>query len=259
MNAVEVENLSFSYNGEKALEDVSFTLEKGMFMAVMGPNGCGKSTLTKILVGILKGSTGNIRVFGKDPRENPTEVQRMVGYMPQREHISHNMPMTVRDVVLMGRLARKGLVTTVSRKDIKAAKRALEIVGISNLWKKRFTELSGGQQQKAMLARALAVESDMLILDEPFAAMDTRSQQEILEVISSMRDEGKTIIMVLHDVNLALHHLDRVLLLNKKAIAFGEPKLALNRENLVEAYGAVIRIIVCEEGYCHPLVGDSHA
>jgi len=259
MKAVEVENLSFSYGGDRVLEDVTFSLERGRFMAVMGPNGCGKSTLTKILIGILPGASGKVRVFGKDPAESPTEVQRMVGYMPQREHISKNMPITVRDVVLMGRLARKGIISTASRRDMKAAKKALEVVGAGSLWKKRFTELSGGQQQKVILARALAVEADMLILDEPFAAMDVRSQQRVLEIISQMRDSGTTVIMVLHDVNQALHHLDRVLLLNRRAIGFGDPRDVLNRENLIEAYGAVIRIIVCEEGYCHPLVGDTHA
>ena len=258
-DAVVVKNLSHRYDGNVALVNVSFALPKGSFTAVIGPNGAGKSTLIKALIGLIKYSEGYVRVYGFDPLKDPESVRKIVGYMPQRESISMHIPLRVRDVVLMGRAARKRL-GVLDNRDVRIAKSALEIVGLESLWDERFVNLSGGQQQRVLLARALAVEPKMLILDEPFSAVDVPSMEKITETIEIMRRErNMTVLIVVHDVNPVLHYLDYVILLNKRLVAFGEPHEALNENALLDAYGSVIRIIVCEEGYCHPLIGDRHA
>lgn len=256
MSAVDVERVYFSYGEDEALIDVSFIAEEGEFVAVMGPNGSGKSTLMKLLLGLLKPMKGKISVFGVNPSEEKEKAQHSIGYMPQRESISKKIPIEVKDVVLMGLTAKKRRLDFLSREDIETAKKALESVGLLHLWNKKFSELSGGQQQRVMFARALAVHPKLLILDEPFNGVDIPSRNKILEVINSR--ENLTTIMVVHNVNPILHFIDKVLLLNKKAVAFGSPKEVLTTENLMETYGASVQVVECKEGYCHPLLGDTH-
>ena len=256
MRAVDAEKVYFSYGAEEALRNVSFTVDSGEFVAVMGPNGSGKSTLMKLILGLLKPSKGKISVFGVSPSAQREKAQQYIGYMPQREGISKKIPIEVKDIVLMGLTAKKRRLDFLSREDIKIAKEALESVGMLHLWNKKFSELSGGQQQRVMFARALAVRPRLLILDEPFNGVDIPSRNKILEVINSRED--LTTIMVVHNVNPIVHFIDKVLLLNKKAIAFGPPKEVLTTKNLMEAYGASIQVIECAEGYCHPILGDTH-
>jgi len=256
MSAVDVEKVYFSYGEEEALRDVSFIAEDGEFVAVMGPNGSGKSTLMKLILGLLKPSKGKISVFGVNPSTQREKAQQYIGYMPQREGISKKIPIEVKDVVLMGLTAKKRRLDFLSREDIKIAKEALESVDMLHLWNKKFSELSGGQQQRVMFARALAVQPRLLILDEPFNGVDIPSRNKILEALNNR--ENLTTIMVVHNINPIVHFIDKVLLLNKKAIAFGSPKEALTVENLMEAYGASVQVVECKEGYCHPLLGDTH-
>jgi len=256
MSAVNAEEVYFSYGAEEALRDVSFNVDSGEFVAVMGPNGSGKSTLMKLILGLLKPAKGKISVFGVDPSTEREKAQQYIGYMPQKEGISKKIPIEVKDVVLMGLTAKKRRLDFLSKKDLKIAKEALESVDMLHLWNKKFSELSGGQQQRVMFARALAVQPRLLILDEPFNGVDIPSRNKILEVLNSR--ENLTAIMVVHNVNPIVHFIDKVLLLNKKAIAFGSPKEALTAENLMEAYGASVQVVECKEGYCHPLLGDTH-
>jgi len=256
MSAVNAEEVYFSYGTEEALRDVSFNVDSGEFVAVMGPNGSGKSTLMKLILGLLKPAKGKISVFGVDPSTEREKAQQYIGYMPQKEGISKKIPIEVKDVVLMGLTAKKRRLDFLSKKDLKIAKEALESVDMLHLWNKKFSELSGGQQQRVMFARALAVQPRLLILDEPFNGVDIPSRNKILEVLNSR--ENLTVIMVVHNVNPIVHFIDKVLLLNKKAIAFGSPKEALTAENLMEAYGASVQVVECKEGYCHPLLGDTH-
>lgn len=158
--------------------------------------------------------------------------------------------------MLMGLTAKKKRLSFLSRRDMADAREALESVGLTHLWNKKFSELSGGQQQRVMFARALAVRPRLLILDEPFNGVDIPSRNKILEALNGR--ENLTTLMVVHNINPIVHHIDKVLLLNKKAIAFGTPPEVLTAENLMEAYGASIQVVRCEEGYCHPLLGDTH-
>ena len=246
---IEVKNVSFSYNGEEAVKNVSFSMSNE-FIAIMGPNGAGKSTLIKLIMGLLKPDSGEIKVFNMPPEK----AKDIIGYMPQRETIAKHFPIRVKDIVLMG-LNKK----FYSRKDIEKAKEALEKVGLEKLWNERFDALSQGQQQRVLFARALAREPKVIILDEPFNAVDLPSREKMIEILANERKQGKDILIVVHNINPILHEIDKVLLMNKKLIAYGEPREIINNENLKEAYGTDVQIIVCKEGYCHPLVGDTHA
>lgn len=246
---IEVKNISFSYNSKEVLKDISFTLSKE-FLAIMGPNGSGKTTLIKLIMGFLKPLKGSIRIFGKTPEES----REFIGYMPQREAIARHFPIRVKDIVLMG--IKKRFYT---KDDIEMAKKALEEVDMLEFWDNKFNALSQGQQQRVLFARALVKNPKLIILDEPFNAVDLPSREKMIEVLKEKRQKGKEIIVVVHNVNPILHEIDKVLLLNKIKIAFGKPKEVLNQENLRRTYGIDVQIIICEEGYCHPLVGDTHA
>lgn len=257
MKSIIVKDVEFSYNGEKILENISFSVDKGEFVAIMGPNGSGKTTLLKLILGLLKPKSGKIEVFNLNPWENREKIQNYIGFMPQKEHISSKFPILVKDVVLLGRAARKRF-SKLTKEDEKRAKEALKAVGLEDYWLKRFNELSGGQQQRVLLARALAVEPKILLLDEPFNGVDIPSQDKIVELMDELAKRGVTIIMVVHNVNPLLHHIHKIVLLNRKLIAFGSPFEVLTAEKMIETYGSSIPIIVCEEGYAHPLFGDTH-
>lgn len=259
--AVMTRNLSFRYKpkDDDAIQDISLSIDKGEIFAIMGPNGSGKTTLMKIMIGLLIPQKGSVSVFGMDPTKDPLAVQRLIGYVPQREHISSNLPIRARDIVLMGRLARKGVLHSANEKDVRVAIKSLKEVGLSHLWNKPFSSLSGGQQQRVLLARALAVQPKLLMLDEPFSGMDVPSQGDVVGIIDDLsKSFNVTTVIVVHDINVLVHTVDKVLLLNRKVVGFGDPFDVLNRENLVSTYGSTVRIVVCEEGYCHPLIGDIH-
>ncbi len=246
---IEAKNISFSYNGNVALKNVSFSIGKE-FMVIMGPNGSGKTTLLKIIMGLLKPDEGTIKVFGKCPEK----VREKIGYMPQKESIARHFPIRVIDVVLMGisnnRFSRK--------EELKKAKEALKEVGLEKIWDKPFSSLSGGQQQRVMFARAIAREPSLIIMDEPFNGVDLPSREKIMEALTKRMKKGVAVVTVLHNINPVLHHVNKVLLLNKEMIAFGNPNEVLNELTLQKAYGGMVSVVVCKEGYCHPLIGDTH-
>jgi len=257
--AIEVENLTVKYGDEVALEDINFKLEHPSFLTIIGPNGSGKTTLLRTILGLIKPEKGYVKVLNIDVLRNPTKARHMIGYVPQRERISVNIPIRVADIVLMGRLARFGPLTTPSKYDMEKVKEALELVGMVDFWDKRFSSLSGGQQQRVLIARALAVEPKMLILDEPFSAVDIPTQREILNLLYNLRiRKGITVVMVTHDVNPVIECSDKIMILNKKLIAYGTPDEVIKDENLLKAYGVAIKIIP-HEGICYVLSGDTHA
>lgn len=246
---IEVKNVSYSYNGRKAIENVSFSVKKE-FVAIMGPNGSGKSTLIKLVMGLLKPDEGEIKIFGEDAEK----TRNFIGYMPQKETIAKHFPIKVADIILMGVTNKK----FYTKEDIKKAKEILEKVELSHTWNKKFNSLSQGQQQRVLFARALAKEPKIIILDEPFSAVDLPSREKMISLLNERKKDGIEILIVVHNINPVLHDIDKVLLLNKRAIAYGPPKEILNHENLMETYGSFVQIVTCEEGYCHPLIGDEH-
>ncbi|RLE50377.1 MAG: metal ABC transporter ATP-binding protein [Candidatus Methanomethylicota archaeon] len=255
---VEAKDLTIAYDSSVALKDINFSVEHPTFLAIIGPNGAGKSTLLRAMLGQLKILRGELKVMGIDVKENPRAIRRMVGYVPQRERINFEVPLKVKDVILMGLLTKLKPPRIPRRSDLEAAKKALEAVGLEDLWNESFAHLSGGQQQRVLIARAMVSDPTILLLDEPFSGVDTKSYWEIITVLRSLRLKDKSIILVTHDINPIVDCIDKVLLLNKRIIAYGTPREVLTERYLVEAYGPSVRVIE-HKGLCFAITGDVHA
>ncbi len=235
---LEVSRVSMRYNGVVALEDISFTVEAGERVAVVGPNGAGKSTLLKIIAGVLTPTAGSVRISGHGPRGH-----LCIAYIPQRNQVDWNFPLTVADVVMMGRVGKMGLLRHPSARDWAIVRRALEHVGIADLADRPIRALSGGQQQRMFIARALAQEAELLLMDEPFTGLDRPAQEGILEILEGLRRQGVTVLVATHDLEQAAARFDRVLLLNRRLIAFGVPEEVFTPEALRAAYGGHLRLV----------------
>jgi manganese/iron transport system ATP-binding protein len=240
---LEVRNASVTYvaagNGlavsratQYALKDVSFQVERGEQIAVVGPNGAGKSTLIKLIVGILKPDQGEVLMCGHAP-----DRHTCIAYVPQRSQIDWSFPATVEDVVMMGRIGRMGLFRRPRRRDWQYVRASLDRVNAAHLAQKQIGELSGGQQQRVFIARTLAQEAELLLLDEPLSGLDAPSQQAIFQILASLRPDGVTVLVAIHDLSLAAERFDRVMLLNKRIVAFDRGSAVLNAANLLAAYG----------------------
>lgn len=211
MNGVKIENLSFGYDENLIFEKINLSYEIKDFLAIIGPNGGGKSTLLRLMLGLLKPTSGEIKIFGK----NPSEVSKAVGYVPQNIFINANFPMRVLEVVLMGRIDRK-IFGFYTKEDKLEAMKALEKVGMSEFANSRIGELSGGQRQRVYIARALCAKAKILMLDEPTASIDTKGQAAIYSLLSEINKEGIGVILISHDVNIALSFATKVAYVNHK-------------------------------------------
>jgi ABC-type Mn2+/Zn2+ transport system ATPase subunit len=234
---LRVENLSVGYESGIALENISFELTTGERIAVVGPNGAGKSTLFKVIAGLMKPDGGKVSVFGGDPGEHIC-----ISYLPQHNHVDWNFPVTVSDVVMMGRTRKIGFLRRASGSDRAVVANAIETVGLSDFTKRQISQLSGGQQQRMFIARALAQEADLMLLDEPVTGLDTPSQEELFSVLDWLRQQKVTVMIALHDLKLAATSFDRVMLLNHRLIGIGKPSEVITRERLNLAYGDRIQM-----------------
>jgi len=252
------ENVEVRYGNTVALEDISFTVEKPSFTAIVGPNGAGKTTLLKTALGLIKPSRGSVIVLGIDVLKDPWRVRRLVGYVPQRERIDHAMPALVRDIVLMGRALRLKVGASLSEKDHEIARSALSKVGLLDMWDEPFSHLSGGQQQRVMIARALAAEPKLLLLDEPLSGVDAESQVIIVRLLREMADNGIGVFVVVHDLNPFIRHLDYILLLNKRVIGFGKPVEVTKPEILSLTFNREVKVLETADTY-FILGTDTHA
>ncbi len=221
MKALEVKNLYFKYNKEWILENINFILNDKEFLAIIGPNGGGKTTLLKLILGFLKPNKGEIKIYGKFPKQ----ARKIIGYVPQHISFSIDIPITVFDIVLQGRL-KKGKFF-YSKIDKQKATEVLEKLHIYNLKDKRIKDLSGGERQKVLIARALVSEPKLLIMDEPTSAIDPRGQTEILDLIESL---NVTRIVVSHDIKILLRKVDKIAYIHKKAIFHEGPKLNIPKD-----------------------------
>jgi len=241
--ALEIRDLSVGYGGDLALEGLSCTLREGEQVAVVGPNGAGKSSLFKTVVGLLRPSAGSIRFFGAE-----RAVPSAVAYVPQRSHVDWRFPVSVADVVMMGRVGRIGLFRRPGARDRALVADALELVRMAPLARRQISELSGGQQQRVFLARALAQEARLLLMDEPLTGLDARSQEGIFQILEDMRPRRVTVLTALHDLQLAARHFDRVMLINRRLIGLGPAAEVLTPAHLVDAYGGHLHLAVTREG-----------
>lgn len=242
---IEADDLAVRYpNGEVALYDVTFKIEAPSFTVILGPNGSGKSTLVKTALGLLEPTKGKLRVFGYDCKREHKQIRKLVRYVPQRDNIDMNVPLSVGDIVLMGRLLKKPPLRLTSRKDKQRATHALELVNMDDYWDRAFPELSGGQRQRVLVARALAGDGPLLILDEPLAGTDSESQDLIVKVLGDYhKNEQVSIIMITHDLNPVHLYVKDVLLLKKTLIGFGTPCDIMDPDVLKRVYGPTARII----------------
>lgn len=197
---IELINVSTIYEGEKVptINHVNLTVAKGEFLTIVGPNGAGKTTLLETMNGLLE-AEGEVRVFGMDLKEHGSRIRKRIGYVPQEFTCDSLTPFLVKDVVLMGRFGRIGLLKAPTAKDLHIVTETMEFLSISSLENNPVGKLSGGQLQKIMIARALALQPDMLLLDEPFSNLDLKSRSDISDKISSLNAKGLTIVMVIHD------------------------------------------------------------
>ncbi len=232
------EGLTVYYGAVPALLDVSFAIDVGERVAVVGPNGAGKSTLFKVIAGLLRPTAGTLRVFG-----HPPGAHLCIGYVPQRNQIDWGFPVTVTDVVMMGRSAKIGLLRWPRRQDREVVRRALRQVDMDTLADRSIGELSGGQQQRVFLARALAQEAEILLLDEPLTGLDTPSQENLFAVLDRLRAQGITVLVATHDLDQAGSHFDRVMLLNRRLIALGPAAEVLSPPYLLQAYGGHLHVL----------------
>jgi manganese/iron transport system ATP-binding protein len=233
-----LDGVSVRYDGAVALDGVSFELGQGERVAVVGPNGAGKSTLFKVIAGLLRPTAGSLRIFGQPPGEH-----LCVAYVPQRSQVDWNFPVTVADVVMMGRSGKIGLFRWPHKHDWQVVEAALERVRMQDLAQRRIGELSGGQQQRVFLARALAQEAELLLLDEPLNGLDAPSQQAIFEVLDALKALGITVLVATHDLDQAAAQFDRMMLLNRRLVVFGPPAQVLTPTHLLAAYGGHLHLL----------------
>lgn len=233
--AVELEHVYVAYGQQLVLEDVSLQIGRGEFVGILGPNGAGKSTLLKVVLGLVKPIQGTVRIFGKTHGSNGSMP---VGYVPQITQIDASFPVHVWDVVMMGRYGRIGLVKRPSREDREAVRRALDRVGIGDLAHRQIGELSGGQRQRVLVARALALESGLMLLDEPTSSMDVAVAEGFYEFLNELHHSlGLTILLVSHDVTVVSQYSDQVACLNRRLMVHGKPEEVMDQVALECMYG----------------------
>lgn len=233
--AIQVENLRVSYFDNIAVQDVSFAVPAGTMTAVVGPNGAGKSTLLKAVLRLVPIDAGRVSLLGQSVRQ----VRRRVAYVPQREEVDWSFPITVADTVLLGTYPRLGLLRRPGRAERALAHQALERVGMAEHANTQIGQLSGGQQQRVFLARALAQQAQIILLDEPFMGLDRASELLVVEVLQELRDLGTTIVGVHHDLSTVPSYFDRTLLLNRELVAHGLTEKVFSSELLFQAYRTV--------------------
>jgi len=234
--ALQVESLFVNYGKTAVLWDLSFSIPPGVMMGVIGPNGAGKSTLLKTVLGLVRPLSGKVDFFGQPLRA----VRSKIAYVPQRESVDWDFPITALEVVLMGRFGRISWLRKLRRADYEAARQALEMVGMSAYADRQIGELSGGQQQRLFIARAIIQNPELYLLDEPFAGVDTTTEKEIVNLLKKLRDQGKTILVVHHDLQAVTEYFDWALLLNTRLVACGPVASTFTKENLCQTYGKTV-------------------
>jgi manganese/zinc/iron transport system ATP- binding protein len=237
--AIEVNDLTVAYQEKPVLWDVDLVVPQGVLMAIVGPNGAGKSTLIKAMLGLVRTAAGQVLIHGR-----PYAAQRrLVGYVPQRGSVDWDFPTSVLDVVMMGCYGALGWLRRPGRREQERSMAALEQVGMQDFAARQISQLSGGQQQRVFLARALVQDSRLYLMDEPFQGVDARTERAIVTVLQQLRESGRTVVVVHHDLETVPRYFDWVLLLNVRGIAAGPVAEVFTEENLRLTYGGRVPLL----------------
>lgn len=231
--AIDVRDLTVAYREKPVLWDIDLAVPQGLLMAIVGPNGAGKTTLIKAILGLLKTAAGQVLVYGAPYKEQ----QHRVGYVPQRGSVDWDFPASVLDVVQMGLYGKLGWFKRPGKKEKAVAREALAKVGMEAFESRQISQLSGGQQQRVFLARALVQDADLYFMDEPFQGVDATTERAIIQILRTLRAQGKTVMVVHHDLQTVTEYFDYVMLLNVRSIASGPVKEVFTEENLRTTYG----------------------
>lgn len=234
-----VRDLTVAYAEKPVLWDVDLDVPSASLAAIVGPNGAGKSTLIKAILGLVPTAAGTVTLFGKPY----SQVRKRVGYVPQRGSVDWDFPTTVLDVVMMGLYGKLGWFRRPGRSERERALECLREVGMADFAHRQISQLSGGQQQRVFLARALAQDADLYFMDEPFAGVDATTERAIIAILQRLRDAGKTVLVVHHDLQTAPEYFDYLILLNVRVIASGGMHRTFTSENLQKAYGGKIAFL----------------
>ena len=236
---LSIHDLTVAYRHKPVLWNVDLDLPQGKLIAIVGPNGAGKSTLIKAVLDLVPRISGDVSIFGQ-----PYAKQRaLVGYVPQRESVDWMFPVSALDVVAMGRYGKIGWFRRLNREHRDAAMRALQRVGLEEFAHRQISQLSGGQQQRVFLARALAQESQLYLMDEPFAAVDAATEESIVTLLRELRDTGRTAVVVHHDLETVREYFDQVILINMRVVAYGDAQEVFTKENLRKTYGGRLTLL----------------
>lgn len=233
---IEVEDMTVAYEKKPVLWDIDLKIPKGVLMAIVGPNGAGKSTLIKAMLDLIKPISGKVLFNGADYHSQ----RRYIGYVPQRESVDWDFPTSVFDVVLMGTYGQIGWIKRPGRKEKEKALDAIKKVGMEEFIDRQISQLSGGQQQRVFLARALVQDADIYFMDEPLQGVDARTEKAIIRILKELRTNGKTVVVVHHDLQTVQEYFDWVTLLNTKIIKYGRVEEVFNEDNLKITYGKIM-------------------
>ena len=228
MQALSVQDLTVAYQKKTVLEDITFHVPEGNLIGIVGPNGAGKSTLIKAALGLIPKVQGEVRMYDRPYEEN----RRMVGYVPQRESVDWDFPTNALDGVMMGRYGHLGWFRRPGKQEKEIAMTCLDKVGMADYAERQISQLSGGQQQRVFLARALAQDAKLYFMDEPFVGVDAATEKAIIALLMDLKKQGKTVLVVHHDLSTVKEYFDWVMLLNVRLIAIGTTDEVFNRDNL---------------------------
>lgn len=248
--AVSLRGVSGGYDGRPAIEDVDLTIDRGSLLAVFGPNGGGKTTLLKLIAGLLRPWTGSVEVFG----EPPASQARRIAYVPQAELVDWSFPVTVWNVAMMGRYPRLGPFRQPGRDDRAAVEAALDRVGMLDSAQTQIGRLSGGQRRRAFLARAIAADADLYLLDEPVTGVDVPTQEDLMDLLAGESAAGRTVIATTHDLAAASRHFEQVVGINHRVVAAGPVDLLTDPDVLADTYGGHL-LVIGDRGV---LLDDAH-
>jgi len=237
--AVEVTDLTVAYRDRPVLWDLDLEVPAGKLLAIMGPNGAGKTTLIKAILGLVPAAAGHVEIHGKPYAQQ----RRLVGYVPQRGSVDWDFPTTVLDVVMMGRYGALGWIKRPGKREREQALQALAKVGMTDFTDRQISQLSGGQQQRVFLARALVQDAQVYFMDEPFQGVDARTERAIVDLLKELRAQGRTVVVVHHDLQTVREYFDWVTLLNVRLIASGPVSEVFTPENLRLAYGGRVEFL----------------